>query len=577
MANTRVSDLSAGSAVAGTDIIYVVETAGVGGVKKTLTQVQEFVEDELNGAFIGGTNITVTYSDVAGTFTFDFTGTDVTDTDDVPEGATNQYFTVERAQDAVGAMVDTTLVYTDGTPLLVRAALTGAITAAEGSNTTALGSFTKAQLDTAVSDGNVLYVGDITQYTDELAQDAVGAMVDSTLVYVDGTPLLTRAALTGDVTAAQASNTTTIANNAVTYAKIQDVSATNRLLGRFTAGAGDVEEATLGTGLTFSGGALTLDADLTDLITNYVRATSSSPASLNLREDTDNGSSGIAITAPAAIASDKVQTLQDATGTIPLLEADNTWTGAQKFLRTTGYEINLQTDVDTYNPIFSFTDNSPGQARICGFNYLDDGAAVPIQFLGIHNDATPTSNFVQFSVNSNTTQFWGDGGAVFGAATGGTQGAGTVNAVEFFDDGTPVVCMPLNDEMTQADWDALVPDTVVTDFYDLTSVPPRLVKAGYTEKRKHRTAKRHFDMRAEGFDPANPEAYVQRMREDKALPGLITKDEWQARMLGPDLDKISLAERAERTMLALDYLSVAFAAVVDRLKALEEKEEKETV
>lgn len=49
---------------------------------------------------------------------------------------------------------------------------------------------TKAQFDTAVTDGNFLYVGDITQYTDELAQDAVGGMVNSTLTYVDGTPSL---------------------------------------------------------------------------------------------------------------------------------------------------------------------------------------------------------------------------------------------------------------------------------------------------------------------------------------------------------------------------------------------------
>lgn len=79
-------------------------------------------------------------------------------------------------------------------------------------------------------------------YTDEQAQDAVGAMVDTTLVYVDATPLLTRAALTGDVTAAQASNTTVIADNAVTYAKMQNVSTTDRLLGRSTASSGDVEE-----------------------------------------------------------------------------------------------------------------------------------------------------------------------------------------------------------------------------------------------------------------------------------------------------------------------------------------------
>lgn len=69
---------------------------------------------------------------------------------------------------------------------------------------------TKAQFDTAVTDVNILYVGDVTQYTDEMAQDAVGGMVDTTLTYTDGTPLLTRAALTGDVIASAGSNATSI-------------------------------------------------------------------------------------------------------------------------------------------------------------------------------------------------------------------------------------------------------------------------------------------------------------------------------------------------------------------------------
>lgn len=54
---------------------------------------------------------------------------------------------------------------------------------------------TKAQFDTAVTDGNILFVGDVTQYTDELAQDAVGGMVANStfvsLAYVDATPSLT--------------------------------------------------------------------------------------------------------------------------------------------------------------------------------------------------------------------------------------------------------------------------------------------------------------------------------------------------------------------------------------------------
>jgi hypothetical protein len=81
-------------------------------------------------------------------------------------------------------------------------------------------------------------------YTDEQAQDAVGAMVDASLVYVDGTPLLTRAALTGDVTATQGSNATTIANAAVTLAKMADL-AQDQFIGRVTASTGVPETATI--------------------------------------------------------------------------------------------------------------------------------------------------------------------------------------------------------------------------------------------------------------------------------------------------------------------------------------------
>jgi hypothetical protein len=66
---------------------------------------------------------------------------------------------------------------------------------------------------------------------------------------------LVRAALTGDVTAAQNANSTTIANDAVTYAKLQNVSTTSRLLGRKTAGAGDAEECSLSEVLDFVGSA----------------------------------------------------------------------------------------------------------------------------------------------------------------------------------------------------------------------------------------------------------------------------------------------------------------------------------
>lgn len=58
--------------------------------------------------------------------------------------------------------------------------------------------------------------------------------------------------LSGDVTLSNA-GVVTIANDAVTYAKMQNVSATKKLLGRISAGAGDVEEVTLSSDGTLGG------------------------------------------------------------------------------------------------------------------------------------------------------------------------------------------------------------------------------------------------------------------------------------------------------------------------------------
>lgn len=108
--------------------------------------------------------------------------------------ATVTGYTTEEAQDAVGAMVDSTLVYVDATPLLTRAALTGAITASQGSNTTSLGSFTLSQLNTAISDADVATGGGTATGTNT-GDNAVNTLYSG---------LVSNATHTGDATGATA-------------------------------------------------------------------------------------------------------------------------------------------------------------------------------------------------------------------------------------------------------------------------------------------------------------------------------------------------------------------------------------
>jgi len=90
-----------------------------------------------------------------------------------------------------------------------------------------------------------------------------GTLTVDTNTYLTGNQTIT---LSGDVTGSGATAiTTTIANDAVTYAKIQNVT-TNRLLGRATAGSGDVEEITLGSGLSFTGTTLNVTAGTGDVV-----------------------------------------------------------------------------------------------------------------------------------------------------------------------------------------------------------------------------------------------------------------------------------------------------------------------
>lgn len=115
------------------------------------------------------------------------------------------------------------------------------------------------------------FTGDVTRPADSNVQTLAAG---SASVLNSGTlPAGRMPALTGDVTTSVGAVATTIANDAVSYAKMQNVSAASRILGRGSdAGAGNVEELTLGAGLSLvnteiaaTGTAAVLDVNVTEV------------------------------------------------------------------------------------------------------------------------------------------------------------------------------------------------------------------------------------------------------------------------------------------------------------------------
>lgn len=248
--------------------------------------------------------------------------TAVTDGNFLYVGDVTQY-TDELAQDAIGSMIDGTLTYTDLTPLLSRSALTGAITASAGSNTTALGSFTKSQLDTAVSDGNVVYVGDaptagFTTISVSGQSDVVADSITDTLTLAAGSNVtITTNASTDTITIAASGGGGSVATDTIWDAKGDLAVGTGAdTAAKLTVGTdGQILAANSATStglnwITASGGG---DAFVANPLSQFAATTSSQLAGV-ISDETGSGALVFG-TAPTITCRDNAFTITDQTDT----------------------------------------------------------------------------------------------------------------------------------------------------------------------------------------------------------------------------------------------------------------------
>lgn len=320
------------------------------------------------------------YSDLSGLPTlFDGAWVSLTGIPAVISGTTASFTTAQEtklAGIATGATANTgTVTSVGGAGTVNGLTLTGAVTTT--------GSLTLGGTLSATASN----ISDFSEAVDDRVATLLVAGTNITLTYDDGAGTLTIDASggggitdgnKGDITVSASGATWTIDNDAVTFAKTQNISQ-DRLLGRFTAGSGDIEEVSLDGSLLFSGGSLIVN-------TNYVRNNSTSTDNAIARFDLATGK--LIQNSAATVSDDGV--LRSATNTganavsVPLVNwlmqtANYTLTSTtaeqKAFNTTTNGLLTLPTGVYYYECWLYVTGLSATSGNL-GFSPLGGGTAV---------------------------------------------------------------------------------------------------------------------------------------------------------------------------------------------------------
>lgn len=199
------------------------------------------------------------------------------------------------------------------------------------------------------------------------------------------------------------------------------------------------------------------------------------------------------------------------------------------------------------------------------YAFLDGTARIYLQFDAGGDDAGATA-VTNFRTNNATRGYIAsNGGLVWGSATGGSQGAGTINAQSVFDDGvllTDYVSDAYKGQLTQGRLQALntlVPDRQIPAQKDEKG---KVIAPARTEPRDHKPA---ADFAAQGNWVFNPKAFGEYFLAQGHLPQLLSEAEYASGK------RLSQGEYTQRLMEIAEVLALQNYQLEQRVAALEGK------
>ena len=186
---------------------------------------------------------------------------------------------------------------------------------------------------------------------------------------------------------------------------------------------------------------------------------------------------------------------------------------------------------------------------------------------GTVSGATVPTDLIFFAGSTNDDErmrIYSNGGVVIGSPTGGSKGAGTLNAVGVYDDNALLSCyvfdQALNGSIDPAKWDARVPDRRVVTRDGATNA----LISDETIARSHEPMRKFAARAGTDYDPLTLDGYARHWKEKRHLTAMPNEAAYDP-VNGP----LAAGEWIQRLVETVEIQAVLIETLNERVKAVE--------
>lgn len=264
-----------------------------------------------------------------------------------------------------------------------------------------------------------------------------------------------------------------------------------------------------------------------------------------------------------------------------------TYSGAQTY--AAGVNLNMAIGANVALRQVAVVNHAAGNVGSLALSVTDGGGACGV-FVNNTHDGTFSSQDITFltaqgglSSATERLKIAKDGGITVGAPTGGSKGAGTINATGVYDDNVLLTCYVLDaaidGQVDLTKWDAKVPSRLLPATKQMVddadaepnesgNYPQKLVEVepARVQKRIHDDARKFVSRLGTEYDPLNIDAYAAHWKTKRHLTSMPNEEKFDPEQ------GMATGSWIQRLIETVEIQAVHIETLNQRLKTLEARQ-----